>query len=143
MAASVGTVTKVWDISQATGGRESLTFGGHEYRLGFCFIAVNHNDQANAYAQVDGCTVDCTAAIAAASRDGKTRLVISGTVVEAGLDDGVITVGGPITCTAPGTLHMHLLAEDTTTEKNDGAWAAASTWTKDVVYVVTYLQLEV
>ena len=144
MAISLGTVTNCARVTKASGPRPTHTIGAHEYEIEAWLVSVNHNDQSNAYAQADGCTFNPTAALAACCRDGKARTAIQACGVEAGEDNTVLTIGGtganPVSVAA-GVVHSHMYVEDGTTEKGNGAWAAASTWTKDVVYEVTVIKL--
>jgi hypothetical protein len=140
MAISLGTVTGASRVTKASGPRPTHTIGGSEYEIESWLVSVNHVDGSNAYAQADGTTFNPTAVLASTARDGHARTAIQACCVEAGEDNGVLTMGGtganPISVAA-GVVHAHMYVEDTTTEKGNGAWAAASTWTKDVVYDVT------
>lgn len=142
MAISLGTVTGVWSYSQPSGPHAKHTLGGHERTIECCFVSVNHNDQANAYAQADGFTFNPVVAIQNSRRDGKTITVYGAVCVESGNDNGVLSSAGstaalPTSVTA-NVVHGHVVIEDLATEKGNGAWAAAATWTKDCVYCVTY-----
>lgn len=139
MAASVGTITNCWAISDMSGPRPTHTVAGHELAIECCWIAVNFNDQVHAYAQADGATFDASAVITA--RTGRTCLPFAACCVEAGEDDGVLTLAGFCTSPTAGVIHCHLYAEDPSVEKGDGAWAAAGTWTKDIVFCVSYVKV--
>jgi hypothetical protein len=139
MAISLGTVTSCARATKASGPRPTHTIAAHEYELESWLVSVNHNDQSNAYAQADGCTFNPTAALAACARDGHARTALQACCVEAGEDNSTLTLGGTganAVSVAAGVVHSHMYVEDGTTEKGNGAWAAASTWTKDVVYDV-------
>jgi hypothetical protein len=135
MAISLGTVTNCARMTKASGPRPTHTIAGHEYELEAWLVSVNFNDQSHAYAQADDATFNPTAARAACARDGHARVAIAACCVEAGEDNGVLTIGGPCTVAA-GVVLTAMLVEDCSTEKGNGAWAAASTWTKDIVFEV-------
>jgi hypothetical protein len=145
MAISVGTVTGCWGITELSGPRPTHTIAGHEFAIEAALVSVNHNDQVNAYLQADGCTFDASAVLTA--RTGHMCIPFNACCVESGVDDGTMSTGGPCTAGAtPGLIHCHIYVEDCATEKDDAggvgaAWAAPNTWTKDVVYCVTYLKL--
>ena len=139
MAISLGTVTNVWAISELSGPRPAHTIAGHELKCECALVSVNFNDQANAYAQADGCTFDPTAALSQFT--AKQCVAVHACPVEAGEDNGVLTISGPCSTPAPGVIHCHMYVEDFLTEKAGAAWAAANTWTKDIVFCVQYLKL--
>lgn len=139
MAASIGTVANLWQISELSGPRPTHTVGTTELAIECALVAVNFNDQSHAYAQVDGATFDPTTALTA--RTGRPCYAFQACCVEAGEDNGVLTGGGPCTSSTQGVIHCHLYVEDYTTEKGNGAWAAAGTWTKDIVFCVTYAKV--
>lgn len=139
MAIGNATVTNCARVTKASGPRPTHTIGAHEYEIESWLVSVNANN-AVAYAQADGLTFNPTAALAACCRDGHARTAIQCSCVEAGEDNTVLTMGGTgaTPCTvAAGLVTFHAYVEDTTTEKGNGAWAAASTWTKDIVFDVT------
>lgn len=140
MAICVGTVTDAWGFAPANGPRPTHTIAAAERNVKMCFVSVNHNTNGvTVYAQADGCTFDPTTMIQNKTRNGRTVVAFEACCVDAGEDNGVLTSGGPCTVAA-GVVHSHMLVEDLATEKGNGAWAAASTWTKDVVYVVKYTE---
>ena len=139
MAITLGTVTNLWSISELSGPRPTHTIAGHEWAVECALVAVNFNDQTNNYLQADGATFDPSAMLMA--RTGKMCIAISGNSVEAGEDNGTLTIGGPISTPSPGVLHCHLYVEDFSTQRASAAWAAAGTWTKDIVFCITYWKL--
>jgi hypothetical protein len=142
MAITVGVPTNAWQCMQGTGPRPSHTIAAHEWALESWFVSVNFNDQTNAYVLADGAQFNPTAIIAQVARDGHARTAVGAVCVEAGEDNGTLTVGGPCTISAPGVVHCHIYVEDGTTERAGAptAWGAPATWMKDVVFVVSCIK---
>jgi hypothetical protein len=139
MAIGPAVVTGAWGAGPVTGSQGTQLIAAHQWAIERCYVSVNANN-ATAYAQADGVSFNPTVVIQNSFRDGQTITALQACCVSSGLDNGVQVGAGACVVTA-GTVVCHILVADEATEKGNGAWAAAATWTRDMVFCVEYARL--